>query len=102
MKLIIVTIIFAGLLGSACLAEETPGLKDEKELISYSVGYQIGRDFKQQEVAINPEAIVKGIRDALSGAKPLMTSEEQRASLVNLQRKVDEQQKEDADERNKE
>ncbi len=102
MKLIGVTIIFVGLLGSLCLAEETPGLKDEKELISYSVGYQIGSDFKQQEVAINPEALVKGIRDALSGAKPLMTSEEQRASLANLQRKVDAQQKEDANEKNKE
>ena len=101
MKFIVVTIIFAGLLGSACLAEETPGLKDEKELISYSVGYQIGSDFKQQEVEINPEALVKGIRDALSGAKPLMTGEEQRASLANLQRKVDAQQKEEAIEKKK-
>ena len=101
MKLIVVTIIFVGLLGSLCLAEETPGLKDEKELISYSVGYQIGSDFKQQEVEINPEALVKGIRDTLSGAKPLMTSEEQRASLANLQRKVDAQQKEEANEKKK-
>ena len=102
MKLIVVSIIVTGLLGSACLAEETPGPKDEKELINYSVGYQIGSDFKQQEVAVNPEALVKGIHDALSGAKPLMTSKEQRASLVNLQRKVDAQQKEEANEKNKE
>ena len=102
MKLIVLMIIFAGLLGSTCLAEETPGLKDEKALISYSAGYQIGSDFKQQDVGINPEALVRGIRDALEGAKPLMTSEEQRAALVNLQRKVDAQQKEDADEKNKE
>jgi len=102
MKFIVITIILAGLIGSTCLAEETPGLKDEEALISYSVGYQIGSDFKQQEVEINPEALVKGIRDALSGAKPLMTSEEQRASLTKLQRKVDAQQKEDTNEKNKE
>ena len=59
MKLIVVTIIFAGLLGTACLAQETPGLKDEEALISYSVGYQIGSDFKQQEVEINPEGAGK-------------------------------------------
>jgi FKBP-type peptidyl-prolyl cis-trans isomerase FklB len=93
MRLWIVLFIAAWLAGSTCLAEEV--LKDEKARVNYSVGYQIGDDFKRQGVKINPEALVKGIQDALSGNKPLMSADEQRATLVNLQRKVAAQQEQD-------
>ena len=93
MRLWIVLFIAAWLAGSTCLAEEV--LKDEKARVNYSVGYQIGDDFKRQGVEINPEALVKGIQDALSGEKALMTPEEQRAALVDLQRKVAAQQEPD-------
>ena len=76
------------LMGTPCLAEEKPDLKNEKAKINYSVGYQIGADFKRQGVEINPEALVKGIQDALSGEKGLMTPQERRNTLVNLQRQV--------------
>jgi len=72
-----------------------PDLGNEKARVNYSVGYQIGDDFKRQGVEINPEALVKGIQDALSGEKALMTPEEQRAALVDLQRKVAAQQEQD-------
>ena len=70
--------------------------------VSYSVGYQIGADFKRQGVEINSAVLVKGIQDSISGKKPLMTAEEQHASLFNLQRKVNAQQKQDTNEKNKE
>ena len=93
MRLWIVLFIAAWLASSTCLAEEV--LKDEKARVNYSVGYQIGDDFKRQGVEINPEVLVKGIQDALSGQTPLMSADEQRAALVNLQRQVDAQQKQD-------
>jgi FKBP-type peptidyl-prolyl cis-trans isomerase FklB len=37
---------------------------------------------------MNPEAITKGIEDALSGAEPLMPPEEMNATLMELKRKV--------------
>ena len=40
---------------------------------------------------------MKGIQDALSGKTPLMTSEEQRATLVNLQQKVAAQREQNVD-----
>jgi len=95
MRLWIVLFIAACLAGAPCLAEEIPDLKDGKSRVNYSVGYQIGDDFKRQEVEINPEILVKGIQDALSGEQALMTAEEQRAALVNLQRKVAAQQEQD-------
>ena len=95
MRFLITLVVAAGLVGTPCLAEELPDLGNEKTRANYSVGYQIGDDFKRQGVEINPEALVKGIQDAISGKKPLMTAEEQRATLVNLQRQVDAQQKQD-------
>ena len=93
MRLWIVLFLAACLASTPCLAEDIPDLKEEKSRINYSVGYQIGSDFKRQGVEINPEILVRGIQDALSGEKALMTKDEQRTTLVNLQRKVQAQQK---------
>ena len=95
MRFIIIIVVVFGLMITPCLAEELSDLGNEKARVNYSVGYQIGDDFKRQGVEINPELLVKGIQDALSGNTPLMSAEEQRATLVNLQRQVDAQQKQD-------
>lgn len=63
-------------------------LKDEKIRTSYSVGYQVGGDFKRQGMEINPEILVRGIQDALKDAQPAMTEEEMRQTLVDLQKRV--------------
>ena len=51
-------------------------LEEETPRINYSLGYQIGGDFKRQGVEMDAEAVVQGIRDALSGAEPQMTPAE--------------------------
>jgi len=95
MKIILSTLAVLCLMITPSFAEEQPDLGNEKAKVNYSVGYQIGEDFRNQGVAINPEALVKGIQDALAGKTPLMSAEEQRATLVNLQRQVEAQQKQD-------
>ncbi len=95
------TMRIAGLVGilllaaphaSVCAAEPLK-LDDETARINYSLGYQIGGDFKRQGVEMNPEAIVKGIEDALSGTEPLMPPQEMNATLTELKRKVVTQQR---------
>ena len=44
---------------------------------------------------INPEVLVKGIQDALSGKHPLMTPLERHSTLSNLKRQVAAQQKQE-------
>lgn len=80
---------FGAILASgACWAADGTVLKEEKDRINYSVGYQIGGDFKKQGVDLAPEALVQGIRDALADASPLMTPEEMRTSLVELKKRI--------------
>jgi FKBP-type peptidyl-prolyl cis-trans isomerase FklB len=69
-------------------AGETLKLEDETARINYSLGYQIGGDFKRQGIELNPEAVVKGMQDALTISEPLMSQQEMNAVLVELKRKV--------------
>jgi FKBP-type peptidyl-prolyl cis-trans isomerase FklB len=79
------------------MAEELK-LEDETARINYSLGYQIGGDFKRQGLEMNPAAVTKGIEDALSEAVPLMTPEEMQTTLTELKRKLVAQQKQKAEE----
>ena len=88
MKRILGAMLCIGLLAETVQAAEKPKLTDENDRTSYSVGYQIGGDFKRQGVKLNPEVLAKGIQDAVSQAQPLMTQEEMTQLLVNLKKKI--------------
>jgi FKBP-type peptidyl-prolyl cis-trans isomerase FklB len=88
MKRILITAVLAVVAIGVSLAAEKPDLKNENDKISYSVGYQVGGDFRRQGVELDPDLLVKGMQDAMSGGKPLMTQEEMNKTLVDLKRKV--------------
>jgi len=69
-------------------AADSLKLDDDTARISYSLGYQIGGDFKRQGVEMNEEAVIQGIQDAISGKDPMMSSQEMNATLIELKRKV--------------
>ena len=69
-------------------AEEALNLEDEATKINYSLGYQIGSDFKRQGLEMSPEAVVQGMQDALSAAEPKMSADEMRATLIEVKKKV--------------
>lgn len=69
-------------------AAEKLDFQDETTRVNYSLGYQIGGDFKRQNVEMDAEAVVQGIRDALNDAEPQMPPAEMRATLTELKRKV--------------
>jgi UDP-GlcNAc:undecaprenyl-phosphate/decaprenyl-phosphate GlcNAc-1-phosphate transferase len=64
-------------------AQEIPVLKMQKE--SYAVGVDLARNLKRQGIAADADALAKGVRDELSGAKLLMTEEDLRAALNEFQ-----------------
>ena len=69
-------------------ADEKLNFEDETVRVNYSLGHQIGGDFKRQGVEMNAEAVVQGIRDALEGNEPQMAPADMRTTLVELKRKV--------------
>jgi FKBP-type peptidyl-prolyl cis-trans isomerase FklB len=89
MKLLaLTTIVSLAALARVGFASEDLKPENETDRINYSIGYQIGGDFKRQGVELNPEAVVRGIQDALSGAEPFIAPREMRTTLMNLKRKI--------------
>jgi FKBP-type peptidyl-prolyl cis-trans isomerase FklB len=76
------------LLTGSVTAGEKIDLKTESDKLNYSVGYQLGGDFKRQDVEINPEVLVRGIQDAMAAEQPLMTPGEMRSTLAGLSQRV--------------
>ncbi len=63
-------------------------LKNEKDKVSYSIGLNIGSNFKSQSVDSNPDILIKGIKDAMSGSKLLMTDKEIQETLTAFQKEL--------------
>lgn len=51
-------------------------LKDEKDKSSYSVGFELGKDLQVQELGLNLEPLLQGIRDSVLRNKPLLSPDE--------------------------
>lgn len=77
-------------------AEEAQVLKTEKEKLSYSIGMEIGGNLKRQAVDVEVDLLLKGLKDAFSGAKTLLTEQEVRQILTAFQKEMVAKQKEAA------
>jgi FKBP-type peptidyl-prolyl cis-trans isomerase len=71
-------------------AQGSGGAKPEsvEDRASYAIGLNIGRNMKAQEIPVNVELLVKGLRDALAGTNPNLTDEEMQAAVQSLQQTV--------------
>jgi FKBP-type peptidyl-prolyl cis-trans isomerase FklB len=88
MKRIVLMVISISFLFSICYAGEKLELKDQKDKESYSLGYQFGQTLKAQNVEINVDVYTSGIRDSLGGKDSLMSQEEIRATISDLQKRI--------------
>ena len=52
------------------------GLKTEVDKISYSIGTQIGQNFKQGEVIINADLLARGVDDVINDRTPALSDSE--------------------------
>lgn len=71
------------------VAGEQGTFEDQKEKVGYSIGYQVGGDVRRQGLSVNPDMVIRGVLDALAGAEPLLTDDEMRRALVELQKEAD-------------
>ena len=67
-------------------------LKTAKEKNSYALGMSIGLGMHKRGVDVDPALVARGMRDQMSGAKTLMSEDEMRATLQQLNNEVVKQQ----------
>ena len=63
-------------------------LLTQKQKASYSIGLDIGDTFKKQDMNLDAAALAKGIQDALSGSKRLMTEKEAGECLAQFRQEM--------------
>jgi FKBP-type peptidyl-prolyl cis-trans isomerase FklB len=69
-------------------AEENLVLKNQKDKVSYIIGTEIGKNFKKQSIDIDPDVLTRGIKDAISGGKPLLTEQEVQETMATFQKEM--------------
>jgi FKBP-type peptidyl-prolyl cis-trans isomerase len=90
----VITVLAAGLLVAAagCTTGDAPAgtsdraavgtpstsfaLKTDKDKISYSYGVETARNFRRQGMDIDPDVLLKGMKDVMAGDKLLLSDEE--------------------------
>jgi FKBP-type peptidyl-prolyl cis-trans isomerase FklB len=86
-------IFFAAvLLASTGFSQQGTQLKDEKDKVSYSIGLDIGNTFKKQKMDVNTDVMMAGLKDALSGAKPLLTEDQVKETMAAFSKSMVEKQ----------
>jgi len=73
-------------------------LTTQKEKASYAIGMDLGKNMqenlKKNEVDVDPDLIVRGMKDVLAGGKPLLSDEEAKTALTTLTNDVRKHQQE--------
>src|ERR1051325_4765973 len=92
LKFMAVAIMGLALLAVQAKAQDPAALKTQKDKVSYAIGIQIALSVKGQNVDVDPDLVGKGFKDAISGAKLLMTDDELRTTLTALQQEMKQKQ----------
>ncbi len=76
MRLVWMAVMGCLLLAGSVFAEEQKPLTSQKDKASYVLGSDVGNTLKRQGIEVDLEIFIRGIRDSVQGAKPLLSEEE--------------------------
>jgi FKBP-type peptidyl-prolyl cis-trans isomerase FklB len=79
------------------IAKSAKALTTQKQKFSYTVGYQVGMDFKRKGLDLDTEAVVQAIRDAQEGKKPKLDQQQMQQAMNNYKEALAAKRKEIAD-----
>jgi FKBP-type peptidyl-prolyl cis-trans isomerase FklB len=71
-------------------------LKTDKDKQSYAIGMNIGKSIHRDGVDVDPNILLRGMKDAIAGGKTVLTDDEAKAVMTNLQADLRKQQAEKA------
>jgi len=82
-------------LAGGVVAEEPVSLKSQKDKVSYIIGLDIGNNLKRQGADIDLDTLLRGMKDALSGNKPLLSEDEMREVTTAFRQEMAKKQAEE-------
>src|SRR5262245_38144149 len=87
MKTRLMILCAVGLLAGLVRAQDKATFKDPKEKSSYSIGANWGNSLKRQDVEVDLEAMIKGLKDGMAG-KSALSDQELREALSALNQEI--------------
>lgn len=63
-------------------------LKTDVDKVSYIIGTQIARNFKSQDIEVNLDSLLWGLKDGMAGKEPVLTQEEMQQIYTNFQQQM--------------
>jgi FKBP-type peptidyl-prolyl cis-trans isomerase FklB len=69
-------------------------LATQKDKFSYALGMNLGTSLHKQSVSVDPNILARGLKDALAGGKTLLTEDQARAALMEVQNEMRKKQQE--------
>jgi FKBP-type peptidyl-prolyl cis-trans isomerase FklB len=67
-------------------------LTTEKDKQSYAIGLNVGKSLHRDGVEVEPKVLLQGLQDALAGGKVLLTDDQIKTVMTDLQNQVRQQQ----------
>ena len=61
-------------------------MKSQKEKASYAIGLDMGNSLKKNEIEVDADVLIRGIKDALTGSKAAMTDQEIKDTIIALRK----------------
>ncbi|MBA4697219.1 MAG: FKBP-type peptidyl-prolyl cis-trans isomerase [Legionella sp.] len=80
------TLVAASALPAASTNSKPTMLSNDKDKLSYSIGADLGVNFKKQGIDINPSVMAQGLQDGVAGGKLLLTEEQMKDVLSKFQK----------------
>ena len=81
---------------AAAVKPKAVTLTTEQDKISYAIGMNMAKTLKRQSLDVEPDVVAKGLKDVLTGSKPLLSDDEAMATLTTLQNDMRAKQQEKA------
>ena len=78
--------------GTATKDQPVTALTTSKQKASYAIGMNWGTGLHRQAIDVDTAALLQGMKDALAGGKTLLTEDEARTALMQLQKEMQEKQ----------
>lgn len=86
MKIKLVAAAVMGLAMSTAIAADATVLNNDMDKLSYSIGADLGKNFKTQGIEVNPTAMAKGLQDSMTGGQLILTDDQMKDVLNKFQK----------------
>jgi FKBP-type peptidyl-prolyl cis-trans isomerase FklB len=79
------TLLLAIVFSLASAAQEAPGLEAQIDKLSYALGMDLGAQLRKSSVNVDPAVFARGLSDALTNGRLLLTEQQAKAAIEELQ-----------------